>query len=197
MSESVPPIDYYELLQLSPNADQDTINRVYRLLAQRLHPDNQDTGNEALFRAVTDAHKVLSDPERRAKYDVAYHAQKHDRWKLSSPETRAETNFEAEQVMRLTVLEVLYARRRIEPKEPGPNYGARRALGQPLELSLRSAFLQRRLIIRTDNSKLAISTTASTTWNSSRRNLQRRRLSAERCRFEHGALSGRPNVSGR
>ena len=160
MSESAPPIDYYELLQLSPNADQDTINRVYRLLAQRLHPDNQETGNEALFRAITDAHKVLSDPERRAKYDVAYHAQKHDRWKLSSPETRAATDFEAEQVMRLTVLEVLYARRRIEPKEPGLyNMELGELLGQPLEhLEFTLWYLlQRRLILRTDNSKLAIS----------------------------------------
>ena len=34
-------IDYYEVLQISPNADPDTVHRVYRLLAQRFHPDNQ------------------------------------------------------------------------------------------------------------------------------------------------------------
>jgi curved DNA-binding protein CbpA len=33
-------VDYYEFLQISPNADADTIHRVYRFLAARLHPDN-------------------------------------------------------------------------------------------------------------------------------------------------------------
>ena len=37
-------IDYYEDLQVSPNADQETIERVYRLLAKRYHPDNHLTG---------------------------------------------------------------------------------------------------------------------------------------------------------
>ena len=36
--------DYYEILQLSPNADPDTIQRVYRMTAQRFHPDNAETG---------------------------------------------------------------------------------------------------------------------------------------------------------
>ena len=37
--------DHYEVLQISPNAEPDTVHRVYRLLAQRLHPDNAQTGN--------------------------------------------------------------------------------------------------------------------------------------------------------
>ena len=65
-------IDYYELLQISPNAEPDTIHRVYRLLAQRFHPDNQETGDPARFRQVTDAYQVLSDPEQRARFDVQH-----------------------------------------------------------------------------------------------------------------------------
>ena len=42
--------DYYELLQISPNAEPETIHRVYRLLAQRYHPDNRETGNAQKFR---------------------------------------------------------------------------------------------------------------------------------------------------
>ena len=38
-------LDYYEIMQLSPNADTETVHRVYRLLAQRYHPDNTDTGH--------------------------------------------------------------------------------------------------------------------------------------------------------
>ena len=42
-------VDYYEDLQISPNADLETIERVYRLLAKRYHPDNQATGSIEKF----------------------------------------------------------------------------------------------------------------------------------------------------
>jgi curved DNA-binding protein CbpA len=64
--------DYYEILQLSPNADTETVDRVYRILVKRYHPDNQATGNEARFNDVVEAHRVLADLERRAAYDVKY-----------------------------------------------------------------------------------------------------------------------------
>src|SRR4051794_41349659 len=59
--------DYYEALQISPNADPDTIQRVFRLLAQRFHPDNQETGDEGRFRLLHEAYLTLNDPERRAQ----------------------------------------------------------------------------------------------------------------------------------
>ena len=37
--------DYYEILEISPNANSETIERIFRHLAQRYHPDNQDTGD--------------------------------------------------------------------------------------------------------------------------------------------------------
>ena len=55
--------DHYETMQLSPHADLDTIHRVYRILAIRCHPDNLDTGDEDTFRALTDAYRILSDPD--------------------------------------------------------------------------------------------------------------------------------------
>ena len=64
--------DYYDVLQLSPKADQDTVDRVYRILVKRYHPDNQDTGDAKKFSQVVEAHRVLSDPERRAAYNVHY-----------------------------------------------------------------------------------------------------------------------------
>ena len=91
-------IDLYELLQLSPNADPETIHRVYRVLAQRLHPDNQETGNASQFRELTEAYNILSDPERRAQYDVGYHQQRQDRWRLVTNGSRADNDFEAEQL---------------------------------------------------------------------------------------------------
>ena len=38
-------VDHYEILQISPNADTETIRRVYRMQAQRFHPDNLDSGH--------------------------------------------------------------------------------------------------------------------------------------------------------
>src|SRR5580765_5619575 len=72
--------DYYEDLQVSASAEPETIHRVYRLLAQQFHPDNGETGNETRFRAIAGAYEVLSDPGRRAQYDVVYNALRQDRW---------------------------------------------------------------------------------------------------------------------
>ena len=50
-----PADDYYETLQISPNADPDTVHRVYRLLAQRFHPDNKETGSDVRFQGPSGA----------------------------------------------------------------------------------------------------------------------------------------------
>jgi DnaJ-domain-containing protein 1 len=63
-------LDCYEVMQLSPNADAETISRVYRLLAARYHPDNRETGDSEKFIRLCDAHQILSDPAKRARYDA-------------------------------------------------------------------------------------------------------------------------------
>jgi DnaJ-class molecular chaperone len=68
--DQAPPAEYYEILQVSSKAEPDTIHRVYRLLAQRFHPDNQESGDSERFRLLRDAYDVLSDPEKRAQYDI-------------------------------------------------------------------------------------------------------------------------------
>ena len=151
--------DLYELLQLSPNADPETIHRVYRVLAQRLHPDNQETGDATKFRELTEGYHVLSDPERRAQYDIAYHQRRQDRWRLVSAGAQADNDFEAEQGIQLTVLEVLYTRRRMEPGDPALfNVDIAELLGRPRE-HLEFTFwylISRGLLLRTENSRLAI-----------------------------------------
>lgn len=111
--------DYYEILQISPNAEPETVHRVFRLLAQRFHPDNAETGNESHFRMLNDAYRVLSDPEQRARYDVVHAKLRQERWRLVASGAEADNNFDAERSIRLTVLEVLYTRRRLEPESPG------------------------------------------------------------------------------
>jgi DnaJ-class molecular chaperone len=65
-------VDYYEVLQVSESAEPETISRVYRIFAQRYHPDNRETGNEVRFREITEAYHVLSNPERRAQFDATH-----------------------------------------------------------------------------------------------------------------------------
>lgn len=61
--------DHYEFLQISPNAQPDTVHRVYRFLAARYHPDNPHTGDPEKFLLLNRAYEVLSNPETRARYD--------------------------------------------------------------------------------------------------------------------------------
>ena len=56
-----PTPDYYEILQISPNAQPETVHRVYRLHARRLHPDNSETGNATQFRLLSEAYQVIGD----------------------------------------------------------------------------------------------------------------------------------------
>src|SRR5688572_33424037 len=108
-------LDCYEVLQVNPTAESETIHRVYRLLAQRFHPDNKETGNDARFREIHESYVTLSDAAKRAKYDIYYHQQKQDRWRLVSADLKEEDDFEIEQINRLTVPEALHAKRRLHP----------------------------------------------------------------------------------
>ena len=65
-------IDYYELLEISPNANSETIERIFRYFALRYHPDNQDTGDELRFSEILEAHNTLKDPVKRAQYDIEH-----------------------------------------------------------------------------------------------------------------------------
>jgi curved DNA-binding protein CbpA len=67
-----PAVNYYDLLQINPHAEIETIERVYRILAARFHPDNQDTGDAEKFRLLSDAYQMLRDPVKRAEYDKQF-----------------------------------------------------------------------------------------------------------------------------
>jgi curved DNA-binding protein CbpA len=110
-------VDHYETLQISPNARAETIQRVYRLLAQMYHPDNTETGDNELFNSVLEAYRVLSDPERRAAYDVEYRAVSGRRWKIFD-QSNSVQGMDGEKRKRTGILTLLYNKRMHEPHSP-------------------------------------------------------------------------------
>lgn len=155
-AEAVP--DYYEMLQISPNADPDMIHRVYRMLAQRYHPDNADTGDEKAFRALTDAYKILSDPEQRAGYDVNLHSYRQVRWRIFD-QRQAAVGKVAEKSKRKGIIDLLYTKRCNEPEKPTLNlHELEDLLGCPREhLEFSLWYLKENgLVARQDNGRFAV-----------------------------------------
>ena len=68
--------DYYEVLGVDKNADEAALKKAYRKLAKKYHPDMNPGDQEAAekFKEASEAYSVLSDPEKRAKYDQFGHA---------------------------------------------------------------------------------------------------------------------------
>jgi curved DNA-binding protein CbpA len=155
-AEAVP--DYYEVLQVNVKADPETIHRVFRMMAQRFHPDNVETGNGETFRAMLEAYKVLSDPERRAAYDVNLQGYRQARWRLFD-ETEAAVGKRAEKSKRRGVLELLYTARMQQPNKAALGLPElEELLGCPrehLEFSL-WYLKENALVARADNGRFTI-----------------------------------------
>ncbi len=68
--------DYYEVLGINKSASDNEIKKAYRVLAKKYHPDinPEDKAAEAKFKDINEAYEVLSDPQKRAKYDQYGHA---------------------------------------------------------------------------------------------------------------------------
>jgi len=107
-------IDHYETLQLSPSATLEVIERVYRILAKRYHPDNQSTGDETRFTEVQSAYEMLSDPPRRAQYDVRYDTQRSQQWKIFDQKSAGDERDEDRRMFH-GILSLLYVARRRDP----------------------------------------------------------------------------------
>jgi curved DNA-binding protein len=111
-------IDHYELMQISPHAELPTIQRVYRMLAARYHPDNPETGDTDKFVALQKAYQVLSDPEERAIYDQTCQKQEGQPMPIFEMKEFV-VGIESEVHRRLGALCLLYNRRRSNPDVPG------------------------------------------------------------------------------
>jgi curved DNA-binding protein CbpA len=109
--------DYYEVLQLSPKADMETVHRVYRIMAARFHPDNPESGDRERFLLMSEAYRILGDPERRAQYDALRGSERPRPMPLFQARAFVDEK-EGEVNRRLGVLCLLYAQRRRNAENP-------------------------------------------------------------------------------
>jgi curved DNA-binding protein CbpA len=111
-------IDHYEVLQLSPNATGETVERVYRFLAKRYHPDNQDTGDAEQFAAILTAYEMLANPASRASYDAKYEHNRAITWKIFKQEGADDSRADDKRLFH-GILSLLYIARRRDPENGG------------------------------------------------------------------------------
>lgn len=111
-------IDYYEVLQISPRAELETIKRVFKLLAARVHPDNPVTGDAEQFRKLKEAYETLSDPNRRGVYDLALEEQSQGPLPVFEM-TEFSAGVDGEMNRRIGILCLLYNSRRANEDKPG------------------------------------------------------------------------------
>jgi curved DNA-binding protein len=150
--------DYYEFLQISPKAEPDTISRVYRFLAGRLHPDNPKTGDAEKFFLLKQAYDVLSNPARRAEYDLAYKKEGPESVPLSTSIDFMDS-MEGELNRRLAILALLYIQRRTNPYTPEVSFiEVESRMGFPRDyLEFTVWYLRNKgYITRSDNSDLTL-----------------------------------------
>lgn len=111
-------VDYYEMLQVSPNAEQETIQRVFRMLAARYHPDNPHTGSATMFLRLNEAYRILGEPKGRLAYDMEYQLRRTEPMGVFHLAEFA-GGIDGEENRRLGILCLLYKQRRTNPDHAG------------------------------------------------------------------------------
>jgi len=150
-------IDYYELLEISPRANSETIERIFRYFAQRYHPDNPQTGNRSRFDVILEAHNTLKDPIKRARYDIQYENRTRARSKLVD-EVNGTKGWQDTDLQN-KLLSLLYVKCRQNVRDPGvDNLELERLTRCPAEhLEFHLWYLKEKgWIKRTESGRLAI-----------------------------------------
>jgi len=151
-------VDYYEVLQISQRAEPETIRRIYKLLAARVHPDNPTTGDAEQFRLLRDGYEILTDPERRAAYDLEYEERSKEALPVFEMSEFA-VGVDGEMNRRIGILCLLYNSRRSNEDKPGLSImELEKLMGFPREvLSFAVWYLQNKQYVTSrDSSDLVI-----------------------------------------
>ena len=166
-------VNYYEFLQISPNADQDTIHRVYRYLAARYHPDNPKSGDVDKFNQLKTAYDVLRNADRRSEYDAKREHEMRQPVPLSTTIDFMDS-LDGELNRRLGLLAVLYYRRRANPYMPEvPLAEVEAQMGFPRDyLDFTTWYLEKKgFITKADNSDFTLTVAGVDFVESQRANL--------------------------
>ena len=110
--------DLYEAMEISPNASSDTVERVFRYLSQRYHPDHAGPEANDRFAMIIKAYKVLRDPEKRAHYDLHHKTSYESHWQLFE-DSSSVAEFDNDLIIQNRLLSVLYMKRRRNMQDPG------------------------------------------------------------------------------
>ena len=148
-------VDYYELLEASPNATTATIERVFRYLAKRHHPDSSEHGDVQAFSQLVEAYETLTDPAARAEYDAEYEYQRNQNTALE----QEAGNLSSDAADRQRMLSLFYAQRRRNMKTPGMGTGTlEHMMGLPVEVLYFHLwfFQQKGWIMREESGQLSI-----------------------------------------
>jgi curved DNA-binding protein CbpA len=116
MSTEQPFIDFYEVLQVSPNADPETIQRVFRHLAKQYHPDNG--GDPERFDLLMQAYRTLNDPASRAAFDGKHQVHTTQRFQVQK-EAEEKGTFANDADLRSKIMSLFYVQRRRDMAKPG------------------------------------------------------------------------------
>jgi hypothetical protein len=150
--------DYYDVLQISPKADLETVHRVFRIMAARFHPDNPETGDQEEFLRLKQAYDVLSDPKQRADYDTLRETIEAAPMPIFELKDFV-TGVQAEGNRRLGVLSLLYNQRKMDVDKPGVSLlDLEKRMGFPREYLVFTMWYLRakEFVVAADNSDYAL-----------------------------------------
>ena len=124
-------INHYETLEVSPSASFETVERVFRYLAKRYHPDASESGDIKKFTQIAEAYEVLGDPSKRASFDGEL-----DKQRVAEVEIVEGTGTIGDDTAdRHQLLSLFYAQRRKSIKNPGLGLNTvEQMMGIPVEV---------------------------------------------------------------
>ena len=124
-------VNHYEILEISSSASFETVERVFRYLAKRYHPDSSEHGDIQKFTQIAEAYEVVGSPERRASFDLELNKQKAVEVELD----KGAASIGDDTADRHRLLSLFYAQRRKDIKKPGLGINSvEQMMGIPVEV---------------------------------------------------------------
>lgn len=112
-------VDYYKILQVSPNCDAKKLETSYHRLAKMYHPDHVETADVNSFNEVIEAYRALRNPDERDAYDLLYGRMTGFKFRSNDEENEVERIAVSDGDAHAKILLFLYKRRREHAQDAG------------------------------------------------------------------------------